>query len=91
MLILSFIIFAYAHAFFILLRPVQEFNPSIPNFDENDQNSPWNLANTYNSISPDGKTISANPSLIQLPNTNTNLYGFFDTSFLAVYKLMTGL
>ncbi|RIA95394.1 hypothetical protein C1645_872818 [Glomus cerebriforme] len=90
LLILFFVIFAYAHAFFTLLQPLKNFDPSTPNFDANDQNSPWNLATTYNSISPDGNTVSKNPSLIQLPNANTNLYEFFGTSLLAVYKLMTG-
>ncbi|GBC05797.1 hypothetical protein RclHR1_06420020 [Rhizophagus clarus] len=90
LLILFFVIFAYAHAFFALLQPLKKFDPSIPDFDQNDPNSPWNLASTYNSISPDGNTVSKNPSLIQLPNANTNLYEFFGTSLLAVYKLMTG-
>ncbi|CAB5390003.1 unnamed protein product [Rhizophagus irregularis] len=48
------------------------------------------LTNTYNSLSSDGKTVFTNPTLIQIPTDNTNLYEYFDTSFLAVYKLMTG-
>ncbi|GBC51227.2 hypothetical protein GLOIN_2v1781616 [Rhizophagus irregularis DAOM 181602=DAOM 197198] len=90
LLILWFVILAYTHAFFTLLQPVNKFNPSTPNFDDNDKNSPWSLTNTYNSLSSDGKTVSTNPTLIQIPTDNTNLYEYFDTSFLAVYKLMTG-
>ena len=43
LVVLWFIVFGFAHAFFILLRST-----------ENDENDPWNLTNTYtNSINSD--------------------------------------
>ncbi|GBC07473.1 hypothetical protein RclHR1_00750007 [Rhizophagus clarus] len=87
-LILLFLILAFAHAFFILLRPINSFDASQPVFDD-DPNNPWNMASTYNSISSD-KNVSKDPILIQLPNLNTNLYAFYNTSFVALYQLMTG-
>ncbi|CAG8720057.1 23191_t:CDS:2 [Cetraspora pellucida] len=83
----AFIVFSYAHAFFLLLHPAEKFNPSKPVYD-NDANNPWNLAYTYNPIN--NGTIIMSPSLILPPNLNTNLYEHFGTSLLAVYKLMTG-
>ncbi|CAG8649551.1 14079_t:CDS:2, partial [Dentiscutata heterogama] len=87
LVILAFFVFAYAHAFYILLHPANKFDPSMPDFN-NDSNNPWNLATTYNPIN-NGNVIMS-PSLILLPNANTNLYEFFGTALLAVYKLMTG-
>src|ERR1700743_2738228 len=59
LVVLWFIIFGFAHAFFILLGST----------DNNDENDPWNLTNTYNSINTDG-SINPNPTLVQTPNSN---------------------
>ncbi|RIB30614.1 hypothetical protein C2G38_1626409 [Gigaspora rosea] len=86
--ILVFIVFAYAHAFYILLHPTKKFDALNPVFDD-DKNNPWNLATTYNPIN--NGAVVMNESLISLPNLNTNLYEYFGTALLAVYKLMTGI
>ncbi|RHZ88669.1 hypothetical protein Glove_21g125 [Diversispora epigaea] len=87
-IILIFIIFAYAHAFYILLQPAKPFDPDNPDFDD-DPNSPWNLATTYKTMLPDGN-ISSTPTLIETPSSSTNLFDSFGTSILAVFALMTG-
>ncbi|RIA96758.1 hypothetical protein C1645_814951 [Glomus cerebriforme] len=77
--ILSFIIFGFTHAFFIMLRPTKD----------DKENDPWNLATKYNSINSNG-TINPNLTLIQQPNSNTNMFSWFPTSILAMYLLLTG-
>ncbi|GES99663.1 hypothetical protein GLOIN_2v1784920 [Rhizophagus clarus] len=72
-------VLGYAQAFFIVLRS--------NNF--NDDNDPRNLATKYDLINPDG-TINNTTSIIQDPDSNTNLFNWFPTSLLAVYKLITG-
>ncbi|CAG8498336.1 6029_t:CDS:2 [Funneliformis caledonium] len=52
LLIVAFIILAYAHAFYILLRPNSEFDPSQHSFDD-DPNNPWNLASTFSNVTSD--------------------------------------
>src|SRR5436305_10670942 len=78
LVVLFWIIIGFTLAFFILLRP-----------SNNDANDPMNLATTYYSMDPDGN-ISSTPTLIQLPDSNTNMYDWFPTSLLAVYLLLTG-
>ncbi|CAG8825439.1 25012_t:CDS:2, partial [Racocetra persica] len=53
-----------------------------------DNNNPWNLVPTYQSISSNG-TIGEK-SFIETPDDNTNLFAKFSTSFLAVYFMLTG-
>ncbi|RHZ81525.1 hypothetical protein Glove_120g59 [Diversispora epigaea] len=86
-IILVFIIFAYAHAFYILLRPVRPFDPDNPDYD--DPNSPWNLATKFKTILPDGN-LSSTSTLIETPSSSTNLFESLDTAILAVFALMTG-
>ncbi|GES79935.1 hypothetical protein GLOIN_2v1882411 [Rhizophagus clarus] len=76
---LFFMIFGYAQAFFIALR-----SNSI-----NDDNDPQNLATKYDFVNPDG-TINNTTTIVQEPDSNTNLFNWFPTSLLAVYKLLTG-
>ncbi|PKY32412.1 hypothetical protein RhiirB3_450578 [Rhizophagus irregularis] len=76
-LVLFWIIIGFTLAFFVLLRP-----------SNNKANDPMNLANTYYSMDPNGN-ISSTPTLIQLPDSNTNMYDWFPTSLLAVYLLLT--
>ncbi|CAB4376721.1 unnamed protein product [Rhizophagus irregularis] len=73
------LILGYAQAFFIVLR-----SNSI-----NDDNDPRNLATKYKFVNPDG-TISNTTTIIQDPDSNTNLFNWFLTSLLAVYNLLTG-
>ncbi|GBB88353.1 hypothetical protein RclHR1_14910001 [Rhizophagus clarus] len=47
------------------------------------------IATKYDFINPDG-TINNTTSIIQDPDSNTNLFNWFPTSLLAVYKLLTG-
>ncbi|GBB96602.1 hypothetical protein RclHR1_27960001, partial [Rhizophagus clarus] len=55
----------------------------------NDDNNPRNVATKYDFVNPDG-TISNTTTIIQDPDSNTNLFNWFPTSLLAVYKLLTG-
>ncbi|PKY38559.1 hypothetical protein RhiirA4_451568 [Rhizophagus irregularis] len=79
LVVLFFIVLGYAQAFFIVLR-----SNSI-----NDDNDPRNLATKYDFVNPDG-TISNTTTIIQDPDSNTNLFNWFPTSLLAVYNLLTG-
>ncbi|GES83825.1 hypothetical protein GLOIN_2v1842993 [Rhizophagus clarus] len=76
--LLFFIILGYAQAFFIVLR-----SNSI-----NDNNDPRNVATKYDFVNPDG-TINNATTMIQDPDSNTNLFNWFPTSLLVVYKLLT--
>ncbi|CAB4407987.1 unnamed protein product [Rhizophagus irregularis] len=66
-------VLGYAQAFFIVLR-----SNSI-----NDDNDPRNLATKYDFVNPDG-TISNTTTIIQDPDSNTNLFNWFPTSLLAI-------
>ena len=59
-----------------------------PAFND-DNNNPWNLAIKYSSVESDG-TINPNPTLIQTPDLNTNMFTWLPTSLLAMYLLLTG-
>ncbi|GBC04685.1 hypothetical protein RclHR1_05800012 [Rhizophagus clarus] len=48
-----------------------------------------NVATKYDFVNPDG-TISNATTMIQDPDSNKNLFNWFPTSLLAVYKLLTG-
>ncbi|PKY49663.1 hypothetical protein RhiirA4_545423 [Rhizophagus irregularis] len=79
LVVLFFIIFGYSHAFYIILRSTEV----------NDDNDPRNLATKYyfaNSNEITNDTIT----LVQPSDSNTNLFNWFPTSLLAVYKLITG-
>ncbi|CAG8736428.1 21179_t:CDS:2, partial [Racocetra persica] len=65
----------------------RKFDPKNPIFD-NDLNNPWNLVSNYDSVR--NESVIEMPSFILHPNLNINLYEYFETSLLAVYKLMTG-
>src|ERR1051325_3279380 len=79
LIVLWFIVFGFAHSFFILLRSTES----------NDENDPLNLATKYNPINPDG-SVNPIPTLIQIPNSNTNMFNWFPTSLLAIYLFLTG-
>ncbi|PKY57046.1 hypothetical protein RhiirA4_477838 [Rhizophagus irregularis] len=79
LVVLFFIVLGYAQAFFIVLR-----SNSI-----NDDNDPQNVATKYIFVNPNG-TISNITTIIQEPDSNTNLFNWFPTSLLAIYNFLTG-
>ncbi|KAF0493216.1 transient receptor potential cation channel subfamily a member 1-like [Gigaspora margarita] len=86
--IIAFVVFAFAHSLHLLLRPSATYSLDEPSYSD-DPNDPWNLATTYNPVDNDG-TISTQPSLIEPPDSSTNMFTMFGTSLLAVYLLLTG-
>ncbi|CAB4384447.1 unnamed protein product [Rhizophagus irregularis] len=55
----------------------------------NDANDPWNLVTRYY-FANSNEIINNTTTLVQLPNSNTNLFNWFPTSLFAVYKIITG-
>ncbi|CAG8737546.1 35255_t:CDS:2, partial [Racocetra persica] len=88
LVILGFIVFAFAHSLHILLRPTTSVSLSQPS-NSDDPNDPWNLVNTYYSVLEDG-TLSKNFTLTELPDTSTNMFTMLYTALLAVYIMLTG-
>jgi hypothetical protein len=88
LVVLFIIIISFAHAFYILLVPRFQFS-----FEErtnnNDPNNPWNIVSTYNQVFENG-TIDPNPSIIQPPDGNTNMFVDFRTAIFAMYLYLTG-
>ncbi|GBB87758.1 hypothetical protein RclHR1_14250001 [Rhizophagus clarus] len=68
--------------------PTKDFSLDQPTIND-DKNNPWNLAIRYSSINSDG-SISSNPTLIQTPDSNSNMFSWFPTSLLAMYLFLTG-
>ncbi|RGB44239.1 hypothetical protein C1646_748964 [Rhizophagus diaphanus] len=87
--VLFIIIISFAHAFYILLSPRSEFSFEQPT-NNNDPNNPWNLASSYNQIIDNDRNINSNPSMIQTPNKNTNMFIDIRTSLFAMYLLLAG-
>ena len=79
LVVLFFIIFGFGFAFFILLRSIQG----------GDENDPWNLTTQFSSVNPDG-TPNSTSTLMQIPDSNTNMFSWFPTAILAMYLLLTG-
>ncbi|CAG8434906.1 7160_t:CDS:2 [Scutellospora calospora] len=88
LMILGFIIFAFAHSLHLLLRPATSVSLDYPSYST-DPNDPWNLAATYNSIDPNG-TIEESSSLIEPPTATTNMFMMMGTAISAVYIMLTG-
>ncbi len=57
--------------------------------NNDDQNNPWNIASTYNSILEDG-SIDSKPFIIQKPNEDTNMFADYRTALLAMYLPLIG-
>ena len=88
---LFFILVCYAHAFFVLLKPRQTYSlDEPPPVDNNDPNNPWKLTDKFVQILEDG-TIQSNPSFVQVPDANTNLFIDFRTSVLSTYLYLLGV
>jgi hypothetical protein len=81
LVLLFFIVLGFALAFFIILRSTSA----------NDDNDPLSLATSYYFADSDGNILNNTAKLIQPPNSNTNLFNWFPTSLLAVYKIITGI
>jgi hypothetical protein len=79
LMLLFFIVLEYAQAFFIILK-----SNSI-----NNDNDPQNIATKYNFVNSN-RTINNTTTIIQDPDSNTNLFNWFPTSLLAVYNFLTG-
>jgi len=82
--ILLIIIFSFAHAFVILLRPTLNYSLDQPTIN-NESNNPWNLGTTYQMNEGNGASI------IQAPDDNTNMFTDYKTALLAVYLFLTGM
>jgi len=81
LVILFIIVISFAHAFYILLSPRSEFS--------DDPNNPWNLTPSYYSQVIDAN--SSNPSMIQTPDDNTNMFMDIRTSLFAMYLFLAGM
>ncbi|RIB11417.1 hypothetical protein C2G38_2042690 [Gigaspora rosea] len=88
LLILGFIVVAFAHSLHLLLRPASSVSLEYPSYS-NDPNDPWNLATKYNTIDPNG-TIEDNSSLIEPPTATTNMFMLMGSAIAAVYIMLTG-
>ncbi len=91
LVVLLVILVSFAHAFLILLKP-REFYSLIkpPPTNNNDPNNPWRLTDSYNLVL-ENETIASNPSLIQVPNWNTNMFTDYKTSLLSMYLYLIGM
>ncbi|KAF0507084.1 transient receptor potential cation channel subfamily a member 1-like [Gigaspora margarita] len=88
LIILAFIVFAFAHSLHLLLRPATGISLDQSNYS-NDPNNPWNLATKYYTVNPDG-SVNKNPILIEPPNESTNMFSTLISAILAVYIMLTG-
>ena len=92
LIVLLIIHLSFAHAFWILLRPSQHFSLDAPPSDDNDDpNNPWKLASSYNQIIDNNGNINSNPSMIQIPDKNTNMFIDIKTSLFAMYLFLAGM
>ncbi|POG75847.1 hypothetical protein GLOIN_2v936047 [Rhizophagus irregularis DAOM 181602=DAOM 197198] len=89
LIVLFIIIISFAHAFYILLSPRSEFSLEQPTNDD-DPNNPWSLAPSYNQIIDNDRNINSNPSMIQTPDKNTNMFIDIRTSLFAMYLFLAG-
>lgn len=72
LMILGFIMFAFAHSLHLLLRPAVEISLDHPSYSS-DTNNPWNLATAYKFIFSNG-TINENISITKPPDSDTNMF-----------------
>ncbi|CAJ0857409.1 11092_t:CDS:2 [Entrophospora sp. SA101] len=91
LMILFIIILSFSHAFYILLKPIQEdYKFDIPDFIDNDPNNPWNLASKYFTYFKSDKSYNQNSIIVQQPDSNTNMFAHFHSSMLAMYNFLAG-
>ena len=80
LVVLFFITLGFGFAFYILLKSIHSGN----------ENDPWNLTTQLYSVNSDGTVNSTTPTLMQIPDSNTNMFSWFPTALLAMYLLLTG-
>ena len=91
LIIIMIIILSFSHAFFILLKPIQEdYTLESPDFKDNDPNNPWNLASKYFTYFTNNNSYNQDSFIVQQPDGNTNMFAHFNSSMLAMYNFLTG-
>ena len=85
-LILIFV--AFAHAFFILLRPKSVYSIDEPT-NNDDPNNPWNLVPKYYQTLDNG-TITSNVSFVQAPDDSTSMFTDYGNALYAMYLFLIG-
>ncbi|CAJ0878828.1 10250_t:CDS:2 [Entrophospora sp. SA101] len=88
LIIILIIILSFSHAFFLLLKPIQNVALDNPNLN-NDPNNPWNLVNKYYTYFASNSSCNQDSFLVQQPNENTNMFAHFPSSTLAMYNFLT--
>jgi hypothetical protein len=86
--IILIILISFAHAFFILLEPKSIFSES-ERGNLSDPNNPWSLAKKYHQVAEDGN-ITTNATLIEEPDSYTNLFSNYPNSLFSMYLFLTG-
>ncbi|CAG8626977.1 1537_t:CDS:2 [Funneliformis caledonium] len=86
--VLFLIIISFAHAFYIILTPNENYDLEQP-VNNNDPNNPWNLVNKYQSVTPEGK-INSEIVFVQQPDSNVNQFSTYQSSLFAMYLFLTG-
>jgi hypothetical protein len=89
LIVLLIILLSFAHAFWVLLKPSQEYNLDDPIMND-DPNNPWSLTSSYNQMLDDGD-ITSKTTLIQKPDKNTNMFTDYPTSLFAMYLFLIGM
>ncbi|CAJ0837570.1 6945_t:CDS:2, partial [Entrophospora sp. SA101] len=79
----------FSHAFFLLLKPNQNFALDYPDFND-DTNNPWNLVNKYYTYFANNSLHNQDSFLVQQPDPNTNMFAQFSSSILAMYNFLAG-
>ncbi|PKY26630.1 hypothetical protein RhiirB3_528722 [Rhizophagus irregularis] len=91
LIVLFFLLFGFAHAFFILQADDSDISPSLSNFqfyNPDKINSPWNKTTVYHVFL--NRTIYQNVTFIEDPKSKKNLFDSFIRSLLSVYLLLIG-
>ncbi|CAG8500578.1 2041_t:CDS:2 [Paraglomus occultum] len=89
LIVLGIVVFAYAHAFFILLKPKSGTSLSTPPIHNDDPNNPWALTDELIPVDVNG-TVSNTSVIIEVPDPNTNLFMRTDTALWAAFQILTG-
>ena len=80
-------IVSFAYAFYILLRPKEEYSLKEPTNNE-DPNNPWNLVPSYYQVENDN--ITSNKLFVQAPEENTNMFTNYGDALYAMYLFIIG-
>jgi len=90
--IILIILFSFAHAFFILLKPKSDFSENELGVLK-DLNNPWSLTKNYHQVTQvteNGNIIDITKAatLIEEPNSNTNLFSNYPNSLFSMYLFL---